>query len=164
MGLEIISSRVEDSLLLKELFQQPDVLQYFPMEDLREIDDSVRIWEIFCRKGASLTSVVDGVACGLAFLNLQPYKKFAHQCLITIIVDDEYRGKGIGTALMHELMKLSKEKFSLEMLHLEVYESNPAIRLYERLGFEVYGVNKRYIKEKKRYIDKILMQKWLISR
>jgi len=161
MDTVIRISTIEDGELLKRLFLQPDVLQYFPIYDLREVEDSVRIWEIFCKKGASLTAVVDGTACGLAFLNLQAYKKFSHQCLITILVDEKFRGKGVGTRLLEELFVLAKETFSIELLHLEVYEGNPAIRLYERLGFKKFGFHKDFVKEKNRYIGKTLMDRTL---
>lgn len=159
MSLTIECSELDHGKLFKKLLLQPDVLEYFPMFDMREIDDSVRVWEIFCKKQASLTAFFDGVACGLAYLNLQAYKKFAHQCLLTIIVDQDYRNKGIGTKLIEELCVMGKRDFHLEFLHLEVYETNPAIRLYERMGFSKFGYHKKFIKEKSRYIGKIFMQK-----
>lgn len=152
-------SETGDGDLFVKVLHQEGVLRYFPMANDFEIEDSKRLWEIFCRRGASLTAVVDGKAVGIAFLNLHPYKKLAHQCLITILVDEAFRGKGVGTKLLEELFSLAKNGFKLELLHLEVYETNPAKRLYERLGFTVYGVNKRYLKEGDLYIDKILMER-----
>lgn len=159
MFLEIEISQVKDGELFKKILLQPDVLQYFPMYDVREVEDSVRVWEIFCKRGASITALDEGKPCGMAFLNLQGYKKFAHQCLITILVDQDHRNKGIGTKLLEELFKLAKQPFGMEMLHLEVYEGNPAIHLYERMGFKEYGVQKMFIKEDDRYIGKILMER-----
>ena len=83
----------------------------------------------------------------------------SHQCLFAIIVDEKFRGKGIGAKLLRELMTLAKERFKLELLHLEVYQGNPAINLYKRLGFKEYGIHRRFMKDKGRYLDKILMQK-----
>lgn len=157
--MKIRESAVEDGPMFKEILLQPNVLKFFPMFDVREVDDCVHIWEIFCKKGASITAEVDSVACGLAFLNLQGYRKLAHQCLITIIVDEAHRNKGIGTALMNELFVLAKEKFHLEMLHLEVYESNPAINLYRRMGFVEFGFQKNFTKENGVYIGKTMMQR-----
>ena len=104
---------------------------------------------------------MDGKPVGAALLYIQPYKKLAHQCLFSIIIDEVYRGKGIGTELLQALMKLGKEKFHLELLHLEVYEGNPAIGLYRKLGFTEFGGQKHFIKDKNEYIGKILMQKKL---
>ncbi|NGX37548.1 MAG: hypothetical protein K1000chlam2_00704 [Chlamydiae bacterium] len=159
--LEIRASVLEDGEMFKRVLLEPEVLQYFPMYNVREIDDSVRIWEIFCKKDASLTSLIDGTPCGIAFLNLQAYKKFAHQCIISVVVSQNFRNRGVGTALMEELFKMSKEKFHLEMLHLEVYANNPALRLYQRLGFKEFGLHKKFIKDKGQFIGKIFMEREL---
>jgi len=150
-----------DQQYLVEWLLQPGVLDWFPLEGIREVEDAARIWLSYKQYGAVLTALYDGVPCGIANLYLQPYKKLAHQCLFAIIVDEKIRGKGVGTRLMRELMKLADEKFALELLHLEVYEGNPAIRLYERLGFKQYGSQRYFVKEEGRYRAKILMQKKL---
>jgi putative acetyltransferase len=136
-------------------------LEGFPLNDLREIEDAARIWISYSKQQAVLTALWDGVPCGIANLYLQPYQKMSHQCLFAIIVDEKYRGKGIGAKLLRELMTLAKERFKLEFIHLEVYQGNPAINLYKRLGFKEYGVHRRFMKDQGRYIDKILMQKYL---
>jgi putative acetyltransferase len=150
-----------DQQYLVEWLLQPGVLNWFPLEGIREVEDAARIWLSYKQYGAVLTALYDGVPCGIANLYLQPYKKLAHQCLFAIIVDEKVRGKGVGTELMGELMTLAREKFALELLHLEVYEGNPAIRLYERLGFKQYGAQRHFVKEEGRYRAKILMQKRL---
>lgn len=151
-----------DQKYLVEWLLQPGVLDWFPLADLREIEDAARIWVSYIKFGpAVLTALWDGVPCGIANLYLQPYKKLAHQSLFAIVVDEKYRGKNVGTLLMAELMKNAKEIFNIELLHLEVYEGNPAIRLYERLGFTAYGTHPHFIKDQGVYKSKILMQKRL---
>ncbi len=150
-----------DQKYLIEWLLQPGVLEGFPLSDLREIEDAARIWVSYSKHNAVLTALWDGVPCGIANLYLQPYQKLSHQCLFAIIIDERYRGKGIGTKLMQELIALGKERFKLELMHLEVYEGNPAINLYRRLGFEQYGFQRHFIKDQGRYIGKILMQKAL---
>ncbi len=148
-----------DQKYLVDWLLQPGVLEWFPLADLREVEDAARIWVGYNKYGAVLTALWDSVPCGIANLYLQPYKKLAHQCLFAVIVDEKFRGKGIGTKLLRELMTLAKERFHIELLHLEVYAGNPAIRLYERFGFEVYGKQRHFVKENGKYLDKILMQK-----
>lgn len=150
-----------DQKYLIEWLLQPGVLEGFPLADLKEIEDAARIWVSYSKYKAVLTALWDGVPCGIANLYLQPYKKLAHQSLFAIIVDEKVRGKGVGTRLMEELITLARELFKLELLHLEVYEGNPAIHLYQRLGFVQYGFQPRFIKDQGRYIGKILMQKAL---
>lgn len=159
LPLEIRLAEESDQRYLIEWLLQPGVLRWFPLTDLREIEDAARLWMSYAKQGAVLTAVWEGIPCGIANLYLQPYKKLAHQALFAILVDEKYRGKGIGTKLLQELILLAKEKFRLELIHLEVYEGNPAIRLYERLGFQPYGTQKKFVKDQGRYINKILMQK-----
>ena len=91
-----------DQKYLVEWLLQPGVLEGFPLNDLREIEDAARIWVSYSKYNAVLTALWDGVPCGIANLYLQPYKKMSHQCLFAIIVDEKYRGKGIGdVALTH---------------------------------------------------------------
>jgi ribosomal protein S18 acetylase RimI-like enzyme len=54
---------------------------------------------------------------------------------LSVAVDPEHRGRGIGTALIEALRERARaEGFSA--LSLSVEKDNPVIRLYERLGFE----------------------------
>lgn len=162
MSITIRHATLEDSPLLQKWLMDPDVLRWFPMMNEKEIEDSVRIWMSYTRFNAGIAAEIDGVPCGLANLYIQPFKKFSHQCLFSIIVGEGFRGKGVGTALLKHLMKMAKEQFHIEILHLEVYDGNPAIHLYQRMGFKEYGRHPRFIKEENgTYVDKIFMQKEL---
>ena len=153
----------EETHLVQWLLQ-PNILQWFPLSDLREIEDAARIWMSYSKQNGVLMALWNGEPCGTATLYLHPFRKLAHQALFAIIVAEEFRGKGVGKRLLFELEKLAKERFSIELLHLEVYDGNPAIRLYERLGFVQYGYQKRFIKEQDgSYLGKIMMQKPLLS-
>lgn len=159
--IEVRFSEPSDEKYLIDWLLQPGVLNWFPLADLREVEDAARIWLSYSKYQAVLTVLWEGVPCGIANLYLQPYKKLAHQSLFAIIVDEKYRGKGAGTKLLEELIALARERFQIRLLHLEVYEGNPAIRLYRRLGFEEYGIHRRFIKDGDQYLNKILMQKAL---
>lgn len=64
--------------------------------------------------------------------------------IMTIATEPEYRGKGIGKALILHVLEIFKEKH-LQYLTLEVRPSNaPALNLYERLGFSQVGRRKNY--------------------
>lgn len=52
-----------------------------------------------------------------------------------IVVDPDYRGKGVGTSLFSALLKYAESK-QYSTIRLDVIDTNPAARrLYERLGF-----------------------------
>ena len=152
----------QDIPYFKEWLLQPGVLEGFPMTDVREIDDAIRIWKMYLKKGTSITALYKKKPCGAANLYINEIEKMRHQSLFVIIVDEKVRNQGIGALLMKELMQLAKETFHIEILHLEVYEHNPAYNLYQRMGFEECGRHSKYLKGTDgRYFDKIFMQKIL---
>ena len=57
-----------------------------------------------------------------------------------IAVCKEYRGKGIGTALMKEMLTILKER-GYKQTSLSVQKANFAAKMYRKLGFEVVGEN-----------------------
>ena len=52
----------------------------------------------------------------------------------------EYRGKGIGTALMHRMLGLLKEQ-GYKKVSLAVQKANYAVRMYKYVGFETIDEN-----------------------
>ncbi len=78
--------------------------------------------------------------------------------LENIAVDLPYRNKGVAKALMDALHEKAKALGAKRCL-LEVRVSNlPAISLYEKYGYEKYGVRKRYYEDGE---DAFVMQKQL---
>ena len=53
--------------------------------------------------------------------------------IVDIALLPEHRGMGIGMRLLNELISKSEESGQLLSIHVERF--NPALRLYERLGF-----------------------------
>lgn len=75
-----------------------------------------------------------------------------------IAVDIPFRNKGIGALLLNAMHKKAKELGATECL-LEVRVSNaPAIRLYEKYGYERYGMRAKYYADGE---DAVLMRKSL---
>lgn len=63
---------------------------------------------------------------------------------MSIVVKKTARHQGIGQKLLDELIKLARET-NLEKINLEVNEINePAIKLYEKNGFEIIGKRPKY--------------------
>ncbi len=151
----------EDAPYIKKWLSDPQILKWFPLQDEREIDDAVRIWTSYVKHKSSLTALWNGVPCGSAVLNLQAFQKLSHTCLLTILVEESKRGIGVGTALLLDLIDLARNTFHIEVLHLEVYEDNPAVGLYEKMGFVSFGEHKNFTRETDRYRSKIFMQKLL---
>lgn len=75
-----------------------------------------------------------------------------------IVVHKDFRNQKIGSYLLQGLIDLAVS-LNLKIINLEVRESNvPAIKLYEKYGFEVCGLRKKYYNNSE---NAILMQKKL---
>ena len=59
---------------------------------------------------------------------------------LAIALFEEYRNKGIGTQLMRQMIELLQAK-GYSQVSLSITKGNPAVRLYERLGFGVVDEN-----------------------
>lgn len=73
--------------------------------------------------------LVDGIPAGRFYVHRRP----AEIRLMDISLLPEYRGGRIGTSLLTELFAESAATGRPVTIHVEKY--NPAMRLYERLGF-----------------------------
>lgn len=74
----------------------------------------------------------------------------------------EMRGRGVGRRVMEFVISRARER-GLEALVLSAVTSNAAaVGLYQRLGFETFGLEKGVIKlPGGRYVDEHLMELWL---
>jgi len=73
-------------------------------------------------------------------------------------VHDAYIGKGIGRALIGEVLALADNWFNLRRVELTVYTDNePAIRLYEKNGFVTEGLMKEFAFRDGGYVDAYCM-------
>ena len=78
-----------------------------------------------------------------------------------VYVRPESRGKGVGSALMKEIVRRAREMDGLEQITLVASANLPAQRLYKTLGFESYGIEPHSLKIGNDYIDDVLMVLWL---
>jgi ribosomal protein S18 acetylase RimI-like enzyme len=68
--------------------------------------------------------------------------------LVDIALFTEHRGLGIGGQLIRDLVQqCSRDRVPLR---LQVLKANPALRLYERLGFRRTGEDQMYIQMERR--------------
>ena len=86
-------------------------------------------------------------------------RKFCHKGdVFGMYVKAEYRRLGLGRSLMNRLIKEAKKCGGLEQIRLTVVSNNDsAKKLYQSIGFEVYGVEKNAIKYHNQYFDEDLM-------
>jgi ribosomal protein S18 acetylase RimI-like enzyme len=94
-------------------------------------------------------------------IELGVYKR-NHIGRFAIGIRNGYRGIGLGTYLMQEIMKLAKKELSpnLKIFQLEAFENNkPAIALYKKMGFKIVGKIPKQIQYKGKLIAEYIMIK-----
>lgn len=120
-----------DKEKLVDIFQQPSANFNY-----KEFDEEVLISDGNCN---CLVIEMDGEVAGFASLITYrvPTRGIVGR-IEDVIVDEKFRGQGLGRGIMEELIKIAKEK-NIALIDLT---SNPkriaARKLYESLGFEIY--------------------------
>ena len=106
-----------------------------------------------------LGAFIDRQLIGMAGFFRRRGQKIRHRGGIWgVYVSEECRRKGIGRALLGELIGLVQLLPGMEQVTLAVSSQNPAAKgLYESLGFEVYGCERRALKIGDEYVDEELM-------
>lgn len=98
-------------------------------------------------KNLLLCAEVDGTIIGCTGLNcVMDVFKCRHRAELGISVYKEFWNLGIGSLLLTELIRWA-EQAGYEQLELEVDCRNErAVRLYRKLGFEIYGTREHTFK------------------
>ena len=155
---DIRFSNINDLGYLQKWLKVEGMLHWFPPSDEGELENFANIWMSFSRYHASLTAIHKNVPVGIGTLYLMPYRKVAHQCMFQIIVDPSYQRQGIGRSLIKNLKHLAKNRFHLELMHVEILDENPIIPLLKSLDFTEFARQEKFVKENGAYYPRILME------
>ena len=94
--------------------------------------------------GFVLVSYLNNEISGIVIVNKTGMKDYIPEnILVYIATHKDYRGKGIGKALMQKTIDIAEGSIAL---HVE--PENPAKFLYEKVGFSSKYIEMRYIKKK----------------
>lgn len=105
----------------------------------------------------SLVAVLDGSIVGNSGISRFSGRR-AHACSLGIGIHDDYQGKGIGSALMSEMMDAADNWLDIRRIELTVFTDNAgAIRLYEKFGFVREGILRDFAFRNGRYADALAM-------
>lgn len=148
--LKTVSGETEFLLRYPEEFQMTIEQEKAFLEDMEKSDKQIMI-----------TAFINGEIIGNASISPVGYcQKMKHRASFAIAIKEKYWHKGLGTLLMEETLKMAK-KMGYEQVELGVYNNNPRAKaMYERFGFEEWGVMKKAFKLKDgSYRDEIMMGK-----
>ena len=88
----------------------------------------------------------------VGFFALDATKTRHRGVLWGLYVRPEARGGGLARALVETVLQHARKEVELVQLVVET-TNRPALRLYERMGFERYGIERRALKVGNRYVD-----------
>jgi phosphinothricin acetyltransferase len=100
----------------------------------------------------------------LGFGSLSPYKAkpaYAHAVEDSVYVKDGARGMGLGALLLGRLVELAREGGYRTIIARITAGNAPSVRLHERYGFGVAGVERRIAFKQGRHHDVVTMQRML---
>ena len=126
-------------------------------------------WHERARQGAGgdegVLYVADaaGALVGLTALIRNDLRKTRHGAsIVGVYVRPEWRGLRIADALLHACINYA-QRLGIRVLRLGVATDNlPAIRVYARCGFTVYGIEPESVQVDGVYQDELLMARRLV--
>jgi RimJ/RimL family protein N-acetyltransferase len=108
----------------------------------------------------SLFLVAEAMAQVIAVLNLRGGARRAlrHEAVLGITVAKNWRGHGVGDALMTRAIEWARQSGVITRVELQVFTSNiTAIHLYQKHGFEIEGRRRRATFREGKYHDDYIM-------
>ncbi len=112
-------------------------------------------------KGKDLLLVADdnGDLAGFLSASINKVNRVKHVAYIVCGIRKQYRGQGIGTRFFQELDAWALEN-SLRRLELTVVcENKVAVKLYEKSGFVIEGIQRKSFCLNGKYLDQYYMGK-----
>lgn len=117
-------------------------------------------WDKAHRKNCRLVAVIENKIVGWAALsNVSNRCVYSGVAEVSIYVDSEYRGKGIGDRLMDSLIKES-ETHGIWTLQAGIFPENiGSIKLHHKHGFRTVGTKERIGKMDDKWRDVLLLER-----
>jgi len=109
-----------------------------------------------------VTEAAESIVGSLSLQN-GPYRRLAHRGILGMSVRDDWRGRGVGTALLETMLEWAQASPVIEKVALAVFATNEsAMRLYRKMGFAEEGRRPREVKlGSGEYVDDILMYRFV---
>ncbi len=159
--IKVRFSTKEDIISLKKMFNRVVREKRFlpTIEELAEVGDE---WVDLINHDLIIVAEIQGELVGQIQLERLEDDATQHVCEIGIIVDPDYRGKGVGSRLLEKAIKTAKH-LGFEKICLSTFHTNSnAISLYKKFGFQELGRRKKQFKIADKYIDEILMEREIL--
>jgi ribosomal protein S18 acetylase RimI-like enzyme len=128
------------------------LLEAPPLAEMRKF-----VLRTIAQRAPQFVALADARVVGWCDILPKPHPTMLHSGVLGMGVISEYRGRGIGRALMDATLQAAKAR-GISRVELTVRVDNePAKRLYESFGFEVEGKCRRHMRVAGEYKDSYLM-------
>ena len=135
-------SNKEKELIVKFLFENLEQFGDSERDILKAVDYALKEYNSF--GGMILTTKIENELVGVVVINYTGMKRYIPEnILVYIATHKKYRGKGIGKFLMQKTIEMTDGDIAL---HVE--PDNPAIFLYEKVGFTSKYIEMRLLKRR----------------
>ncbi|MGY4906639.1 N-acetyltransferase family protein [Streptomyces sp. 900116325] len=116
----------------------------FPFPPVGEDDVTPVVDQLLSRldphRSRLLVARADGLLAGWVVLDRDPYRLVGHWGAVHHLqTRPAFRGRGIGSALVHELRKIARDELGLEQLRLAARGGEGLEDFYGRLGWREIG-------------------------
>lgn len=109
----------------------------------RQVSDALTLPHTFAIVVDPLGRILDGDVTGEPAGFVLSRNAADEEELLLIAVTPENRGAGLGLIMVEQLFAAAKTRGATRMF-LEMRRGNPAVKLYQKVGFEPIGVRSNY--------------------
>ena len=156
---EIVIRHAEpkDAEALRQNYMHPGVYH----DTLQLPHPSLEMWQerLTPKPGLKrLVACIDENIVGDLALHVEPSPRRSHVATFGISVAAHAQGRGVGSALMREMINLCDNWMRVERIELTVFADNPAaLALYRKFGFEIEGTGRKFALRNGEYVDAYYM-------
>ena len=156
---EIVIRHAEpnDAAAIRQNYMHPGVYH----DTLQLPHPSLEMWQerLNVKPGQRrLVACIDEKIVGDLSLQVEASPRRSHVASFGISVAADAQGRGVGSALMREMINLCDNWMRIERIELTVFSDNPAaLALYRKYGFEIEGTGKKFALRNGEYVDAYYM-------
>jgi len=156
---EIVIRHAEpnDAAAIRQNYMHPGVYH----DTLQLPHPSREMWQerLIVKSGQRrLVACIDEKIVGDLSLQVEASPRRSHVATFGISVAADAQGRGVGSALMREMINLCDNWMRIERIELTVFSDNPAaLALYRKYGFEIEGTGKKFALRNGEYVDAYYM-------